>query len=100
MSDVMSALNSLRRPRLLIRAARHGLIDYSRERTLARLIKSEQVLAPETAVEKLMQAEAHMEIGRQRGDGTYSVAHHIELLIALMAEARMLVKRVRETDPV
>ena len=99
MSEILSALGALRRPRLLIRAARHGLIDYSRDRTLMRLIEGGQSIAPEAAVQKLMQAEARVESDRQRGDGTYSVTRHIEILIALMAEARMLVRPVRESDP-
>ena len=99
MSEILSALGSLRRPRPLIRAARHVISDYSRERTLRRLLDGEHSLPPEAAVRKLMQAEALVESDRQRGDGTYSIARHIELLIALMAEARLLVGRMRETDP-
>ncbi len=99
MSEIFSALGALRRPRLLNRAARHGLADYSRDRTLMRLIEGERTIAPEAAVKKLMQAEAQVEMNRQKGDGTYSVARHIELLIALMAEARMLVRPVRESGP-
>ncbi|MGI9391018.1 MAG: DUF6477 family protein [Boseongicola sp.] len=99
MSEIMSALKSLNRPRLLIRAARHGLIDYSRERLLTRLIRSEHTLAPEAAVEKLMQAEALLESDRQSGESSYSIARHIELLSALMAEARLVVRRVNEADP-
>ncbi len=98
MSEILSALGALRRPRLLIRAARHGLADYSRDRTLMRLIEAGHSIAPEAAVQKLMQVEARIEIDRQKGDGTYSVARHIELLIALMAEARMLVRPMRESD--
>jgi len=99
MSEVLSALGALRRPRLLIRAARHGMTEYSRERTLTRLIDVEITLAPEAAVRKLMHAEAQVESDRQNGDGAYSIARHIELLIAIMAEARLLVGRARESDP-
>lgn len=100
MSELMSALASLRRPRLLIRAARHGMTDYSRERTLTRPIEGEKTLRPEAAVRMLMQAEARVESDRQKDDGTYSVARHVELLIAIMSEARLLVRRVADTDAV
>ncbi|MGI9394881.1 MAG: DUF6477 family protein, partial [Boseongicola sp.] len=33
------------------------------------------------------------------GEGSYSIARHIELLIAIMAEARLVVRRVNEADP-
>ena len=99
MSEILSALASLRRPRLLIRAARHGMTDYSRERTLTRLVEGQSSMAPEAAVRLLMQAEAQVESDRQKDDGTYSVARHVELLIAIMSEARMLVRPVREVDP-
>ncbi len=100
MSEVLSALGSLRRPRLLIRAARHGMTDYSRERTLTRLIDCEISLAPEATVRRLLHAEAQVESDRKSGDGAYSIARHIELLIAIMAEARLLVGRERESDPI
>jgi hypothetical protein len=100
MSEIMSALDSLRRPRLLIRAARHGMSDYSRERTLTRLIEGEKTLGPEAAVRMLMQAEARVEMDRQKDDGTYSVARHVELLIAIMSEARLLVRRLPDPDAV
>ena len=39
MTDFRTLLADLRRPRLLIRAARFGVADYKRERDLRRLIK-------------------------------------------------------------
>jgi len=38
MQDIMSMLNALHRPRLLIRAARAGAIEYNRDRHLQRLL--------------------------------------------------------------
>ncbi|WP_240794004.1 DUF6477 family protein [Pseudorhodobacter turbinis] len=40
MSDISTILANLRRPRLLIRAARHGIQDYRRDRDLRRLINA------------------------------------------------------------
>ena len=96
MSEIFSMLNTLRRPRLLIRAARHGMPDYNRERTLTRLIESRHNLAPEAIVEKLIQEESRVEDERRSGNGAYSVGQHIEILIALMSEARLLVRRASE----
>lgn len=87
MNDFRSLLADLRRPRLLIRAARHGLADYRRERDLRRLIGP----APaEQALPQLWSEEERMEATRQTGDASYSITRHVDLLIALMAEVRLL----------
>lgn len=87
MTDFRTTLANLRRPRLLIRAARHGMGDYRRERDLRRLVNAS---APETALPELIYAEERLEQIRQTGDASYSIARHIEVLIALMSEARLL----------
>jgi len=81
MTDLHDMLATLRRPRLLIRAARCGQGDYNRARDLKRLMRLAQTPAPE---------EATLEAHRRRGGAQYSLARHIELLIAMMAEARLL----------
>ena len=87
MTDFRTLLSEMRRPRLLMRAARLGLVDYRRERDLRRLVSDQR---PEPAVRALMSEESRLEDRRRAGDQTYSVAHHVEVLIALMAEARLL----------
>lgn len=90
MTDLASLISNLRRPRMLVRAARHGLQDYRRDRDLRRLLDPALMLAPERAVRGLMDAEAQAEGARLQGDAGYSIARHIELMIALMAEVRLL----------
>lgn len=90
MTNLRCLLSSLQRPRLLIRAARHGLTDYRRERDLRRLIGAQVPPAPDVSVPRLLTEEAHLETIRREGDASYSIARHIEVLIALMAEARLL----------
>ena len=87
MIDFSARLAELRRPRLLIRAARFGLSHYRRERDLRRLI--DLPANPELAFEKLMTAEGKLEENRQSGNAAYSVADHIEVLIALLAESKL-----------
>ncbi|MFV2033900.1 MAG: DUF6477 family protein [Halocynthiibacter sp.] len=89
MTDLMSMLKSLHRPRLLIRAARFGLSDYSRDRDLRRIVKQPKLPSPGGAVVTLMSEERLLEDKRQSGDAAYSIARHVEILIALMAEARL-----------
>ena len=40
MTDLTAMLNALRRPKILIRAARAGVADYRRDRDLKRLVKA------------------------------------------------------------
>lgn len=93
MSDICTLLSNLRRPRLLIRAARHGIQDYRRERDLRRLIKTSTPPSPESALKSLFSAEEQIEETRRAGDAGYSIAQHVDLLIALMAEARLFQNR-------
>ncbi|MFN6979631.1 MAG: DUF6477 family protein [Gemmobacter sp.] len=79
-------LSTLRRPRLLIRAARVGLGLYRRGPALRRLFGP--VPPPADVVGSLLALEARHEAARRDGTGAYSVAAHLEALIALMAEAQ------------
>lgn len=90
MTDFRTLLADLRRPRLLIRAARFGVADYKRDRDLRRLINASTRATPEVAIPHLITAEEQMEQTRRAGDATYSVSRHIEVLIALIAETRLL----------
>lgn len=80
----------LRRPRLLLCAARHGLAEYRRERDLARILALAEV--PRRVVEALAEAEAAQEVARRAGATGYSCLRHVEVLIALLAELRLCAK--------
>lgn len=90
MHDFRRLLADLRRPRLLIHAARFGLPEYRRARDLRRLIGTDGPSVPEKTLPRLFDEEERLEDTRRAGDAAYSVARHIEVLIALMAEARLL----------
>jgi uncharacterized protein DUF6477 len=90
MANLLTLLQALRRPRLLIRAARYGVADYNRKRDLKRLISVDITAAPDQTVSALMDQEARIDARRKSGDHRYSPARHVEVLIALMAEARLL----------
>lgn len=92
MTDPIQLLNALRRPRLLIRAARFGLSDYSRERDLTRLLGQTRAPGPKQSVGVLLEEEEALEATRKSGDAGYSIARHVEVLIALIAEARLLAR--------
>lgn len=84
-------LSNLRRPRLLISAARFGLDDYNRMRDFTRLFKTAPP-TPSQAVDRLIDEEANLEATRRSGAATYSITRHVDVLIALMAEARLLAR--------
>ncbi len=83
----------MRRPGLLIRAARLGQSRYDRNRDLRRITRGEDMPVPERALPRLMDLEAELEYSRRTHDAAYSPARHVETLIALMAEARALFAR-------
>lgn len=88
MSEIRMMLANLRRPRLLMHAARFGLGDYRRERDLKRIIQT--AASPDQTVPRLMSVEEALEANRVAGDAGYSAARHIDVLIALLAEAQLL----------
>src|SRR6056297_441997 len=90
MTDLTQTLAEIRRPRLLIRAARHGVDDYRRPRDLRRILRMEVLPGPSAAVWRLIELEESHDARRRAGDAGYSIAVHLEVLIALMAEAQAL----------
>ena len=88
MTDHIDSLNDLRRPGLLIRAARHGLMEYDRKKHLRRVLPGIETPPPGRAIAALAEREAQHEATRKAGVAGYSVARHLEALIALMAEIR------------
>lgn len=90
MADQLQIMSGLKRPQLLIRAARAGLADYNRGRDLRRLMHVNSPPPPDRALPALLAEEGRLEEFRRRGDGSYSFARHIDLLIAMMAEARLI----------
>lgn len=89
MTHAAAILKTLRRPKLLVRAARIGLAEYDRSRDLRRVLPAVARAQGGAALDALIEAESEMEQTRSRGDLKYSVGRHVELLIALMAEARL-----------
>ena len=90
MTDQLERFTRLRRPRLLVRAARFGLPEYSRNRDLKRILKVSRAPNPMAAVDQLLDQEARLEEARLTKDATYNVTRHVDVLICLMAEVQVL----------
>jgi len=90
MQDILTRVTTLNRPRLLVRAARFGLDDYNRAMQLPRLLAMLALPRPGVAILRFLDIEATLEERRLGQTADYSVARHIDVLIALMGEARLL----------
>lgn len=83
-------MKGLTRPRLLIRAARLGAEDYHRETHLPRLLGYDTLPRAADALMRLMASESVMNEQRKTGDAGYSLVRHLDILIAMVGEARIL----------
>lgn len=90
MQDILSMVDTLSRPRLLTRAARLGANEYRREAHLQRLLGYGQLPRTGEALLQLLQHESTINAQRTSGDAGYSLTRHVDLLIAIVAEARVL----------
>lgn len=90
MQDLLSMLQTIHRPPLLMRAARIGAEDYQRERHLPRLLGYGILPRHGKALMKLMEIEHALNELRKEKDTTYNLSRHIDVLIALVGEARVL----------
>lgn len=97
MQDIHSLLAALHRPRLLMRAARIGAQDYRRDGHLPRILGYGMLPRHGDALMRLMDIEAELERQRSATDTAYSLVNHVDVLIAIVGEARAL--RVSQASP-
>jgi hypothetical protein len=90
MDELLKHLDTLRRPRLLIRAARIGLQEYCREGHLRRLLPGTEPGRGAATLRALIEMEAALDAQRRAGAACYSACRHVDVLIAMMGEARLL----------
>ena len=97
MQDILTMLTALRRPRLLMRAARIGAEDSRRGAHLPRLLGYGQLPRHGAALMRLMEIEGELNAQRMSDDSSYSLLRHIDILIAIVGEARIL--RAAQGEP-
>lgn len=90
MTDFATVIAALRRPRILVRAARCGLTDYRRDRDLKRILRLPKSALPTRALDTLLAEETRLETIRTTGEATYSLQRHVAVLTALLAEVRLI----------
>ena len=88
MQDIHRVLGALRRPPLLVRAARAGASGYRREAVLPRLIGPGPLPAPPEALARLLEIERARDAARRDGAATWRAAEHVAVLIAVLEIGR------------
>ncbi|SPH21322.1 hypothetical protein ASD8599_02074 [Ascidiaceihabitans donghaensis] len=99
MQDILSMLNQLQRPRLLMKAARIGAEDYRRTVHLPRLLGYGQMPRHGAALIKLMEVEDTLNVQRKDDESAYNLLRHIDVLIAIVGEARELQATQGPSEP-
>ena len=92
-----NVLDRILRPKILLKAARIGQNNYSRNRDLKRLIGAQKPPKPEHAVECLIRREVELEEARIVGNATYNVKLHIHVMAALLQEFYLYSKENQKT---
>ncbi|MFN2306331.1 MAG: DUF6477 family protein [Paracoccaceae bacterium] len=95
MLDLHSRLRRLTRPALLTRAARMGVDHYRRDWHLPRLLNRADTPCPADATMQLLMLEEELNTARRTRAAEYSFDRHIDVLIALMCEARTVQNTTR-----
>lgn len=96
---LLSELAAMKRPVMLLRTARHGTLDYNRDGELRRILRLPATPAPgPQTLARLIELEAQHDQCRTRpmheAGNPWRAAQHVEVLIALIAEARLLASAV------
>lgn len=96
---VLGTLAQIKRPRLLLRTARHGTAEYNRATDLRRVLRLPATPPPGVAtVRALIDLEDMQEALRTRPPheigNPWRPARHVEVLIALIAEAGLIAEAV------
>jgi hypothetical protein len=89
MIDTHTVLSALRRPKILIRAAKLGMANYNRDQDLRFIARLSSTPPEGAAIETLLSRENDLEESRKHGRAEYSIQEHIRVLTALLAEARL-----------
>lgn len=90
MQDILGIMANLNRPRLLVRAARLGADEYCRETHLQRHLGYGALPKFGQALMRLIEIEGVLNEQRSSQDASYSLVRHVDVLIAMMGESRML----------
>ncbi len=89
MQDLRTRVNALKRPKLLVSAAKFGLDTYKRNRDLKLILAVDTLPKIGATMHLLLETERDLERQRQEQSAHYSYLRHIEVLTAVIAEATL-----------
>lgn len=99
MTDILGQFACLQRPELLVRTARIGAQHYRRNRHLRPLLGTSHLPRHAVALLRLGEIESEMNARRLERNASYSVTKHLEVLTAIMGEARAILCTAPEERP-
>jgi len=86
MSNYQSKLSTLKRPKILIKAARIASQTYRRSRDLSGVLGYSYPTSESLIRQKLFDLEHMINQKRRLGDASYDLKTHVQVLSALLAE--------------
>ena len=98
MQDALTILHKLRRPKMLMRAAQIGVAEYKRVAFLPHLLGYGRMPKQSEAILKLIEIEKNLKALRKAGESADNLLRHIDVMIAIVGEARDL--RASQPKPV
>ena len=87
MQDALTILQKLRRPKLLMRAARIGAAEYKRLAHRPRLLGYGRMPKHSEAILRFIEIEENLNALRKAGESAYNLLRHIDVMIAIVGEA-------------
>ncbi|WP_370229990.1 DUF6477 family protein [Cognatishimia sp.] len=88
--DVLQQITALKRPAILVRAAKDAALSYQRKVHLRRFFGETLPHKNATLLAQLLELEHKSNEQRLAEMAEYSVARHLDILIALIGEAQIL----------
>lgn len=87
MTNFIADLETIKRPKLLMRTARLGTEYYRRSYHLPKILGYDADLSNDHILRELIEIEESTNEKRRTNDASYSLHFHIEVLAALLSEA-------------
>ena len=96
MQDILTRLRGILRPALLVQAGTIGARSYRRGPALGRILGKAPPPRSAVVLVQLIDIEADLNARRKKTDAGYNLVRHIEVMIALNAEAAILRETLRD----
>lgn len=87
--DILQRMNRLKRPPILVRAAKEGALSYRRDTHLKRYFGEVPPMQSKDLLGRLLNLEDQSNDQRLAETADYSVTRHVDILIAVIGEAQI-----------